>query len=454
MAMGVPPLTAAVPGLDSSYSRHKSAIGGAAHDSHCGTQTNPHGQETVKVMTDGAEELNMTRANRAIAAIAAILLTVTTGALAMVDTTQAGAQATFSPAVAPLTYTVVAGDYLSGIAIRMGVKLSALLETNRLTLTSLIYPGTKLIVPPGGVVPTPKVATAPPTTTPTTTTALAVAAAVSAYTVRPGDSLSGIAGRMGVKLSALLAENKLTVASVIHPGAQLAVPAGGVLPSAGNPVVAPAAVTAVATVQYVVRSGDYLTGIAPALGVRVADLLSANKLTLTSVIYPGLKLTVPAGGRLPAATVTPAVAPAAIPSVAPAATSATPATTPDSRIATVIAFVQAQLGEPYKAFAAGPDSWDCSGLTMAAYAEIGISLQHYSGSQFTNGVAIDRATQPIVAGDLIFLESSVGSGIVSHVGIAISSTQWIHAPRTGDVVRIANIPSTRVIGIRRLLPAT
>lgn len=373
-----------------------------------------------------------------------MLFTVTTGAFVMVDTAQAGSPTPSSPAVAPMTYTVQAGDYLSGIATRMGVKLSLLLETNKLTVTSLIYPGMQLLVPAGGVAPAPAapvVAPAPATPAPAMT-----------YTVLSGDSLSGIAGRMGVKLSTLLAANKLTVASVIHPGAQLAVPAGGVLPPAAAPAPAaaptPTPVAAATDLQYVVRSGDYLSGIAPAMGVRIVDLLATNKLTMTSLIYPGMKLAVPAGGKLPAAPATPT------PTPAPATPNAGPvATTPDGRIAAVIAFAQEQLGEPYKFNAAGPDSWDCSGLTLAAYAEIGISLQHYSGSQMTKGVAVDRATQSIVAGDLIFLETSVGSGIVGHVGLAISSTQWIHAPRTGDVVRIGNIPTTRVIAIRRLLPA-
>jgi peptidoglycan endopeptidase LytE len=261
------------------------------------------------------------------------------------------------------------------------------------------------------------------------------------YTVHSGDYLAGIAAKMGVKLSALLATNKLTVTSVIHPGTQLAVPAGGTLPAA-TPAPAPAPAPAaqpVAALVYVVRSGDYLLGIAPALGVKVTDLLTLNKLTLNSLIYPGMQLTVPAGGSLP--------------TLAPINNAGPVAVTPDARISKVLDFARAQLGEPYKFNTAGPDSWDCSGLTLAAYAEIGISLPHYSGSQSKLGTAVDWTTEEIRPGDLIFLESAPGSGYINHVGIAISATQWIHAPRTGDVVRIGSIPMYRRAAVRRFVPA-
>ena len=387
----------------------------------------------------------MTRTRRA---IAAIILTVTTGALATVDAAHATAPSPAAPAPGSAVYVVQSGDYLSGIAVRMGVKLSALLAANQLTVASLIYPGMQLAVPEGGTVPAAPAAPAAP--------AVPVAAP-AVYTVKNGDSLSALAGRMGVKLSALLAANQLTVASVIHPGRQLAVPAGGTLPAApAAPATPGAPAPSAAAQQYVVRSGDYLTGIAPAMGVRVSALLATNKLTLTSVIYPGMRLTVPAGGVLPAAApATPAAAtptPAATPATTsiPAPTIATPT---NGTVASVLAFAQAQLGKPYKFNAAGPDSWDCSGLTMAAYAQIGIALPHYSGAQVNYGTAVDRATQAIMPGDLIFLESSVGSGVINHVGIAVNATQWIQAPRTGDVVRLGNIPTTRVVAIRRLAPA-
>ena len=338
-----------------------------------------------------------------------------------------------SPA-APIasTYTVQPGDSLLGIAGKLKVRLSELLATNKMTVTSLIYPGMKLQVPTGGVVPTSPV----PASTPT--------AAGAVYTVKIGDYLGGIASRMGVKLSSLLAANNLTSTSVIHPGTKLVVPSGGTLaaaPAAPAAPVAPAAGAAPATAQqvYVVKPGDSLTGVASRLGVKVVDLLSANKLSLTSVIYPGMTLVVPAGGKLPAV---------AAPN---AGSSPVPGSTSSSKIDKVVAFARAQLGDPYKFFSAGPDSWDCSGLTLTAYAEIGISLPHFSGAQVKFGTVIDWRNQAIQPGDLVYLESYVGSGVINHVGIAISATQWIHAPRTGDVVRIGNIPSVRVVAVRRLV---
>jgi cell wall-associated NlpC family hydrolase len=121
------------------------------------------------------------------------------------------------------------------------------------------------------------------------------------------------------------------------------------------------------------------------------------------------------------------------------------------KIQKVLAFALAQVGKPYVAYQAGPNGYDCSGLTMAAYAEIGVSLPHYSAAQATYGIAIDRTTQQIQPGDLIFLESSPGSGIIHHVGMAVSATQWVQAPRTGEFVHVGPIPFNRVVAVRRLV---
>lgn len=106
---------------------------------------------------------------------------------------------------------------------------------------------------------------------------------------------------------------------------------------------------------------------------------------------------------------------------------------PGPAAAAAIDFARAQLGKPYVYAAAGPNSYDCSGLTMAAYGAAGISLPHYSGAQYTSlpHVALD-AMQP---GDLVFW----GAGGSGHVGIYVGNGLMIHAPHTGDVVRIAPV---------------
>ncbi len=98
----------------------------------------------------------------------------------------------------------------------------------------------------------------------------------------------------------------------------------------------------------------------------------------------------------------------------------------------VIAFARDQLGKPYVWGATGPDSFDCSGLTQAAYKAAGINLPRTTWDQVNVGhrVSVDDL-QP---GDLIFFYSDI-----SHVGLYIGDGQMIHAPHTGTVVKIAPI---------------
>jgi cell wall-associated NlpC family hydrolase len=106
------------------------------------------------------------------------------------------------------------------------------------------------------------------------------------------------------------------------------------------------------------------------------------------------------------------------------------AATPAAQVAVNTALDQ--LGDPYVWGGAGPDSFDCSGLTQFAYAAAGISLPHSAEMQSTIGTPVARADlQP---GDLVFFYSPVG-----HVGIYIGNGQMVHAPTSGDVVRVANV---------------
>ena len=104
----------------------------------------------------------------------------------------------------------------------------------------------------------------------------------------------------------------------------------------------------------------------------------------------------------------------------------------------------AQRGKPYVWAASGPDSFDCSGLTAYAYRAAGISLPHSSALQSTMGKAVSRADlQP---GDLVFFYSPV-----SHVGIYIGNGQMVHAPTSGDVVKVASLDAIgSFVGGRRI----
>jgi peptidoglycan DL-endopeptidase CwlO len=97
------------------------------------------------------------------------------------------------------------------------------------------------------------------------------------------------------------------------------------------------------------------------------------------------------------------------------------------------------LGRPYIFGATGPNGYDCSGLTQEAWGSVGVSLAHYTGDQIGAGYAVGRGE--LKTGDLVFYGSPV-----HHVALYIGNGQIVHAPHTGDVVRMALIdhPGTPV----------
>ena len=112
-----------------------------------------------------------------------------------------------------------------------------------------------------------------------------------------------------------------------------------------------------------------------------------------------------------------------------------PAPPPPPYAPEVVKVAYAQLGKPYRYAGSGPDVFDCSGLVMYCYAQVGMSLPHSSYMQARCGVPVSYSElQP---GDLVFFH---GYG---HVGIYIGDGQYIHAPHTGDVVRIADLGRRR-----------
>ncbi|MGV8968542.1 MAG: C40 family peptidase [Cellulomonas sp.] len=101
----------------------------------------------------------------------------------------------------------------------------------------------------------------------------------------------------------------------------------------------------------------------------------------------------------------------------------------------VIAFAQAQIGEPYQWGAAGPGSWDCSGLTQMAWAQAGVYLSHYTGYQWSETRRVPLSD--LRPGDLVFFGDSGPSS--HHMGLYVGNDQMIEAPHAGALVRYASI---------------
>jgi len=121
----------------------------------------------------------------------------------------------------------------------------------------------------------------------------------------------------------------------------------------------------------------------------------------------------------------------------------TPAASSGSgRGARALAFARAQLGKPYRYASSGPDAYDCSGLTGAAWKSVGVSLPHSARSQFGVGSSVNKPDlQP---GDLVFFYSPI-----SHVGLYSGNGTMIHAPRPGKSVQYIKMSYMPYAGAKR-----
>jgi peptidoglycan DL-endopeptidase CwlO len=110
-----------------------------------------------------------------------------------------------------------------------------------------------------------------------------------------------------------------------------------------------------------------------------------------------------------------------------------------------VAIAEQYLGVPYVWGGASPSGFDCSGLTMYVYAQLGVSLPHNAAAQYGMGTPVpSNALEP---GDLVFFDG------LGHVGIYVGGGSFIHAPHTGDVVRISSMTgwySSNYVGARRI----
>jgi len=150
-------------------------------------------------------------------------------------------------------------------------------------------------------------------------------------------------------------------------------------------------------------------------------------------------------GRAPAASAgrwSPAGALATATLVAAYASTAYRLASVPARARTVVSWAEAQLGKPYQWGAAGPGSFDCSGLTMAALAQAGITVPHNANAQWQQTRAYPVAGDQLAPGDLVFYAGSDGSlAAPGHVGIYVGTGEIIDAPYAGANVRFDPLTS-------------
>jgi len=119
---------------------------------------------------------------------------------------------------------------------------------------------------------------------------------------------------------------------------------------------------------------------------------------------------------------------------------------PDARYGGVVGIAMQYLGVPYVWGGASPSGFDCSGFSMYVFAAMGVSLPHHAASQYNMGTPVSK--DQLQAGDLVFFNG------LGHMGIYIGGGQFIHAPHSGDVVKISSLSDSWYaatwVGARRL----
>jgi cell wall-associated NlpC family hydrolase len=119
---------------------------------------------------------------------------------------------------------------------------------------------------------------------------------------------------------------------------------------------------------------------------------------------------------------------------------------PPGKYGGVVGIAMQYLGVPYRWGGADPSGFDCSGFSMYVYAKVGVSLPHHAASQYGLGTPVSK--DQLAPGDLVFFNG------LGHMGIYIGGGQFIHAPHTGDVVKISSLSDSWYaatwVGARRL----
>ncbi|HEU5155591.1 MAG TPA: C40 family peptidase [Streptosporangiaceae bacterium] len=121
-----------------------------------------------------------------------------------------------------------------------------------------------------------------------------------------------------------------------------------------------------------------------------------------------------------------------IPRAVPGGAAPTVSLPNSGKASAVVNAALSRVGLPYVYGAAGPSSFDCSGLMLWAYAKVGVSLPHYTGAQYNLGTHVSR--DQLRPGDIVFFYSDLG-----HNGMYLGGGKMVHAPRTGKNVEVVSL---------------
>jgi LysM repeat protein len=215
-----------------------------------------------------------------------------------------------APASAEVAHTVQPGETLWSIAAANNLTTRTVAAYNGLSEDAQVVLGSTIRVPTtvegyaalqsAGLVPADPGAAAPAPAAPSG----------GGYTVRLGDTLSGVAAQAGTSVASLAAANGLDPNGVLVEGTALTLPSGGTSTASSGTAAPPAAGA------YTVRAGDTLGGLAAGAGVSVADMAAMNGLDPNGILVEGTVLKLPSGAPAPARSAEPAPAPV-VPAAAP-----------------------------------------------------------------------------------------------------------------------------------------
>lgn len=306
-------------------------------------------------------------------------------------------------AEASSTYQVQSGDSLWKIAQQHDLTISHLKSLNNLT-SDIIFPNQVLKLQKSKT-------NSNADTVKQKETSASNSTNKTTYTVKAGDTLSGIASKHKVSLSNLIKWNNLN-STLIYPGNVLVinkpVTAENTSNTSNQNSKKPQKAETTTTV-YTVKSGDTLSRIALEYNVTIANLKKWNSLK-SDLIYIGQKLNIGEGVKVEPPKVT-------VPK------DTTPSNNLSYDVNRLVKTAKAQMGIGYAWGGSTPLGFDCSGFIYYAYKEAGLNINRYSSEGYhMRSYYVDSPK----VGDLVFFEGTYKSGI-SHVGIYIGNNEFIHA---------------------------